>query len=316
MIHGNYERILEKISKASGLDKEEIDRRVEAKRAKLSGLISKEGAAQVTASELGINFDNKKLKINEVLSGMKKVNTLGKIIGIFPVREFERNEKKNKVVNLIIADDTSNIKIVLWDTNHIELIEKSKIKQGDVVEIANASMRDNELHLSSFSEFKLSSENLENVQEVIMLREKNLNDLKPMDQVKIRAFIVQVFEPRFFYVCPECSKKAVSEGENFVCGVHGKIIPEKKALMNIVLDDGTENIRAVLFERAFKSLGLNTADMESTDSFIQQKIDLIGKELLFSGNARTNKLFNNLEFVIDSAEEINLVELIESLEKI
>ena len=59
----NYVRILEKMAKASGLDKEELERRVEAKRAKLSGLISKEGAAQVIAAELGINFDNEKLKI-------------------------------------------------------------------------------------------------------------------------------------------------------------------------------------------------------------------------------------------------------------
>ena len=40
MVQGNYERIIEKISKASGFEKEEIERRVEAKREKLSGLIS------------------------------------------------------------------------------------------------------------------------------------------------------------------------------------------------------------------------------------------------------------------------------------
>ena len=67
MSDGNYERILEKISKASGIGKDEIERKVEAKRARLSGLISKEGAAQVIASELGISFENERLKINELL---------------------------------------------------------------------------------------------------------------------------------------------------------------------------------------------------------------------------------------------------------
>src|SRR3990167_9287740 len=109
MIQGNYDKIQEKISKSSGLKKEEIDRRIEAKRAKLSQLISKEGAAQVVAAELGINFDNERLKISEVLSGMKKVNIIGKVIRLFPVREFVRNDKKGKVANLFIADESGNV---------------------------------------------------------------------------------------------------------------------------------------------------------------------------------------------------------------
>jgi ssDNA-binding replication factor A large subunit len=74
--------IIEKISKLSNISKEEIERKIEAKRAKLSGLISREGAAQVIAAELGISFDNEKLKIEELLSGMRKVNTFGKVIKV------------------------------------------------------------------------------------------------------------------------------------------------------------------------------------------------------------------------------------------
>ena len=69
----NYNALLERISKASGLNISDLDRRVEAKRAKLSGLISKEGAAQIVASELGISFNNQRMKISELVHGMKKV---------------------------------------------------------------------------------------------------------------------------------------------------------------------------------------------------------------------------------------------------
>lgn len=93
----NYEKILERISRSSGVEKEELDRRVEAKRAKLSGLISKDGAAQIIAAELGISFDNERMKINELLPGMKRANVVGKVINLFPVRTFERQGKKNKV---------------------------------------------------------------------------------------------------------------------------------------------------------------------------------------------------------------------------
>jgi len=75
-MEGNYERILEKIANSAGLGKEEVERQIEAKRAKLSGLISKEGAAQVVASELGVSFDDEVLKIDELLPSMRKANTL------------------------------------------------------------------------------------------------------------------------------------------------------------------------------------------------------------------------------------------------
>ncbi|MFA4953164.1 MAG: DUF2240 family protein [Candidatus Pacearchaeota archaeon] len=304
----NYEKILEKIANASGVEKEEIERRVEAKRAKLSGLISREGAAQVIAAELGINFDNEKLKINELLPGMRKVNVVGKVLNLFPVRSFNKNGKDGKVANFVIADETSNVKVVLWDTNHIELIEKGRVGEGSVIEISNASMRDNEIHLGSFSEFKLSNDILENVKTEKIVKEKNIFDFKIGDAVSTRAFVVQSFDLRFFEVCPQCRKKVV----DLQCETHGKIVPEKRALINIVLDDGTETIRTVLFHDNISSIGIN--DLENPTMVAQQRENLLGKEMIFSGNVRMNKFFNNPEFIIDGVQEIDLDGLIEGLE--
>jgi len=313
MLQGNYENILEKIAKAANLDKEEIERRVEAKRAKLAGLISKEGAAQVIAAELGISFDNEVLKIKELLPGMRKVNTVGKIINLFPVRTFTTKKgEEGKVVNFVIADDTSNIKVVLWDTNHIALIEKEEIKDGSVVEIANGSMRDNELHLGSFSELKPSKEVLKDLKTERIVFEKKIAEFRISDNASVRAFIVQAFEPRFFYVCPECRKKAVSGPEGFICAEHGKVVPEKKALINIVLDDGTESTRAVLFHENLPSIGITA--LENPDELIVQKESLLGREMVFSGTVRLNKFFNNPEFIVEDAKEVNLDELISGLE--
>ncbi len=313
MVEGNYEKILEKISRISKLEKEELERRVEAKRAKLAGLISKEGAAQVIAAELGISFDNEKLKIDELLPGMRKVNVIGKIIGLSPVRTFiTKKGDSGKVANLIIADETSNVKAVLWDTNHIGLIEKGEVKEGKVVEISNASMRDNEIHLGSFSELKLIDEVLNDVKTERVIKEKNIADFRVGDGSGVRAFIVQIFEPRFFYVCPECKKKPTTEGESFVCAEHGKVAPEKRALLNLVLDDGTESIRSVLFHEALSALGIT--ELENPDAWAQQKQDFLGKEMIFLGDVRNNKFFNNPEFIINGVKEINLDELISNLE--
>ncbi len=309
----NYERIIEKISKISGLGKEEIERRVEAKRAKLSGLISKEGAAQVVAAELGISFDNEKLKIEELLPGMRKVKVIGKILNISPVRSFKTKKgDEGKVVNLFIADDTSNVKVVLWDTNHISLIEKKEIIPGIVVEISNGSMRDNELHLGSFSEFKLSKDSIENVKTEKIFRQKKISELKNSDNVTIRAFVVQSFEPRFFYVCHECGKKAVQEGENFICAEHGKVMAKKRALINVIIDDGTETMRTVAFHDNLADIGLT--ELENSEELLNQREKLLGKEMFFSGTVRDNKLFNTPEFIIERAEPVDVDLLLKELE--
>jgi len=309
----NYEGILEKIAQVSGETKEEISRRVEAKRAKLAGLISPEGAAQIVAAELGINFDNEKLKINELLPGMRKVNVVGKVINLFPVRSFTTKKgEEGKVANMFIADETSNVKVVLWDMDHIGLIEKGEIVQDKVVEIANGSMRDNEIHLGSFSELKLSDEVLIDVKTEKVVREKDISDFRVGENLSVRAFIVQTFEPKFFYVCPECRKKATQETDGFICAEHGKVSAEKRALITIVLDDGTETMRAVLFHENLPKIGLT--ELENPERLINQREDLLGKEMVFSGNVRNNKFFNNNEFVIEDVVETNLDELVGKLE--
>ncbi len=314
MVVENYDRIVEKISKKSGLEKEEIERRIEAKRAKLSGLISKDGAAQIVAAELGISFDNEKLKLEELLPGMRKVNTRGKITGISPVRTFKTKKGDDgKVANLFIADETSNIKVVLWDTNHVALIETGKITEGIVVEILNGSMRENEIHLGSFSELKITAETIDSVNIDKIFRVRNISELKNSDSAKVRAFIVQTFDPKFFYVCPNCRKKVIPEGNAFVCAEHGKVSGEKRALSNVIIDDGTETIRAVAFHDNLAKLGLTS--FENPEELFIQRENLLGKEMLFSGNVRSNKMFNTPEFIIEGAEEINADALISELEK-
>ena len=312
----NYEIVVEKVARASGLDKEEIKRKIEAKKAKLSDLITYEGAAQIIAAELGINFENQNLKINELLPGMRKVNLVGKIINLFQVRTFKnKSGVESKVLNLAIADDTSNIKVVLWDTNHISLIESGEIKNGEIIQINNASMRDNELHLGSFSEFKKNVGDFDESKLVTekIVKEKKISEFVVSDVVKTRAFVVQSFEPKFFYVCPECKKKAINDGDRFSCIEHGKVIAEKRALINIVIDDGTGTIRAVLFHDSLNLIGLN--DLENTEKLINQREDLLGKEMIFSGNVRNNAFFNQPEFIINGVEQINVDSLIKELEK-
>jgi len=318
MVRASYDQLVNFISKSTGLTIEEIQRRIDAKKAKLSDLISREGAAQIVASELGVAFDKQKVKINELLVGMKKANVTGKIIRIYPVRSFKTKKAESKVCSMLMGDETANIRVVLWDTNHIKLIEEGKITEGNVVEIKNASVRgdDNrkELHLSNFSEIAISDEKIENAVSREVVSQKNISNIKNGDFVNFRATVVQAFEPRFFSVCPECNVKLIPDAEGFSCAVHGRIVPKERAVLNLVLDDGTANIRGVCFSDMInKIFGLEIEEFKDPVNFLSKKQDLLGKEMLFSGKARQTQY--GMEVLLQETKEISPDEIIDELSK-
>ncbi len=281
-MEGNYKSLIEFISESSGVPVEEIERKIEAKRAKLAGLISKEGAAQVIAAELNVSFDKQLIKLSQIVPGMRKINIVGQIINLFPVREYSKNGRSGRVASFVLADETTNVRAVLWDENHIDLIAKGQINEKTVVEITNASVRNGEIHLSSFSEIKISDKNIKNLVLEKPIFEKFIVNFNSNDKVSTRAFIIRLFEPKFFEVCPECKKKINEVGE---CQTHGKVIPEKRALLSFVLDDGTDSIRAVMFA------------------------------MMATGQVRKNAMFNRNEFIVEDLKDVDVDELIVKLEK-
>ena len=304
---GSYEKILLRLSKLSGIEEGEINRRVEAKRSKLSGLISREGALQVIAAELGISFDNEKLKIDELLPGMRKVHFTGKVITLYPIRTFTtKSGEEGKVANMIVADETSNIKLVLWDTNHIKMIEDGDINEGVSIEVSSGNMRQGEVHMGSFAELKLSNEKFPDVKTEKPIKTKNIKEFNIGDKVNTRAFVVQAFSPRFFNANIETGKKA-TDGE-----LSSGTPTEKRAILNVVIDDGTENTRAVLFHEMVQKLGLT--EYENEEKINSQKENILGKEFIFGGSVRMNSYFNNPELIVDSVQEVNIDRLINELE--
>lgn len=289
----NYPGLVERIARSAGVTSEEIERRVEAKRAKLSGLVSKEGAAQIVAAELGVIFDKERIKLNELVEGMKRVLTIGKVTEVGQIRSFNKNGREGKVANLLIGDETSNVRTVLWDANHISLVENGKISAGSVIEISNGSVRNGELHLGSFSDIKLSSEKLGEVKNVRQFSEVALKDARIGQSGQIRAIVVQAFEPRYFA---------------------SKTNGEQQALVNLVLDDGTETIRAVVAGERLIQLGFDNEEIFDVEKFKVKRDKILGDEMVFYGNFKNNAYFNRIEFSIDRTEQIDIEKLVSQLE--
>jgi len=312
MLKAPFDQLVEKITKSSGLEKEEVLRRIEAKKAKLSGLISNEGAAQIVAAELGISFEKQKMKIHDLMIGMKKVSIIGKIIDDPSIKKFRKQEREGELCSFAIADETSNIRIVLWDTKHIEMIKNGTLKKDSVIDIKNADVRgttNREVHLSSFSELAQSTETIEST---VLTKDtpiiKKISEVKTNERSNIRANVLQFFNISFFYVCPECGLKVTLEGDKATCVRHGSVLPKKRAILNVLVDDGSENLRATAFNEAiFKLLGIeeDMSKLEDPSFMLEKKQEIVGSEFLFLGKTRKNVLFNRDEFIINDCERVD-----------
>ncbi len=316
MIQIPYEEVIAKIKEKAGLTDSDIEDKISKKLEQLSGLISKEGAAHIIANELGVKLFEQisgKLQIKNILTGMRNVETVGKVMQVFEVREFIREESVGHVGSFIVGDETGTIRVVCWG-------EKAKavneIKEGDIIKIVSAYVRDNsgrkEVHLNDNSKLLVNPPG-ETVGEVkpTMISEakrKKINELADNDQnTEILGTIVQVFEPRFFEVCPQCGKRAKQKEDKFYCQRHDAVAPVYAYVFNVFLDDGTGNVRCVFFRNQADSLtGKNPEQMmkyrESPETFEEVKNALLGNIVKITGRVKKNEMFDRLEFVAQQVD--------------
>jgi hypothetical protein len=314
--------IIERIKESTTLTQEEIEDKIKRKTEQLSGLISKEGAGQIVANELGVklfDFDGP-VKINRIVSGMRSVETVGKITRISEINSFTTKEgREGKVGNVVIGDETGRIRITFWN----EMTEKMTLmKEGDVLKVKDAYSKLNnnlvELAMSDKSKFFINPEG----QKISEIKEtkgsrKQIKDLNGGEEnIELLATLVQVFEPKFFEICPECNRRAKLNEEGYLCQEHGVVIPNYSYVMNAQIDDGTGNMRAVFFRNQAKILMKKEEDeilkfRDDVNLFTSFKDDMLGNIVKLVGRVTKNAMFDRLEFVsqlvfndIDPKEEI------------
>lgn len=303
--------IINQIKDKKGLSEEDINWRIDDKLKQLSGLISREGAAHIIANELGVKVFEQftgKLKIAKILSGMRSVETVGKVMRCFELREFQTQKGPGKVASLVIGDDSGTMRVAMWGEQAENIY---KVKEGDIVKVENAYVRDNqgrlELHLNDRSRLVINppGEQVDVVKQDFQPQQQakrvKLNELQEgMDNVEIFGTITQTFDPRFYPVCPECNKKPKQDGDNFFCDTHSQITPDYSYVLNLFLDDGTENIRCVFFKNQADRL-LDGKDLlkykDAPQDFEQVKTELLGNQVKLVGRVTKNQMFDRLEFI-------------------
>jgi len=308
MIKIPYEQIIERIKKEGKISEEEINGKIDAKMKQLSGLISKEGAAHIVANELGIKiFDSftGKLQIKNILVGLRSVETVGKVLQTYELREFTTNDRQGKVASLVIGDETGTIRIVMWgdQADNIKNINKDM-----TIKVIGGYVKDNngtiELHLNERSQVILNPEG-ETVKDVkkFTTERKTIDKLTEKDSaVEILGTIVQIFDPRFFEICPQCSKRVKNVDGMFSCQVHNNVEPDFSYVLNLIVDDGTENIRTVFFRDSMGKLISSNKEKiltykDDLIKFEEVKTELLGNIVKISGRVKKNLFFDRIELV-------------------
>jgi len=321
-----FDELKKRIMEEKGLSSDEIDSKVKERMDKLSGLISKEGAIHIIANELGmklLNLNKKRVKINQLSPGMRGIELSGKVVNFYGIKEFKTEKRSGKVASMLIGDETGKTRIVIWEEKLMPLIEN--IKQDDIIKVTSGYVRENngykEVHLGADSKVDINPEG-EAIDFVASLGEftrKKISELNESDKrISLIGTIVQIFEPKFYEVCPECGKRVRQDNGIFKCLEHNEVTPIFNPVITVFLDDGTDAIRVVCFRgQAEKILGIDSTIMqkvqEKTISFDELKKSILGSQMVINGKVTKNAMFNKLEFIASQIEMADPKVLVEQL---
>lgn len=325
MINIPLNNIIETIKEKTGLSEQEINSKIGEKLKQLSDLVSKEGAAHIVANQLGVKLVevSRKLKIKDLLPGMRNVEAIGKITKVNELYEFETEERSGKVSSFVMGDETAVIRVTMWGSQADTI---RKIKEGDIVKVKGGYVkennRQNEVHLNERASLVINpeGEELGDVKETNVERKK-LSELQENEQnIEIFGTIVQVSDPRFFEVCPECNRRLKMRDDILICETHDTVKPKLSYVFNVSFDDGSDSMRAVFYKnQAERLLGKTEEEIislrESQEKLESVKQELLGKIVRLVGRVHHNTMFDRKEFIaqqvfteIDVSEEIKKVE--------
>ena len=201
-----------------------------------------------------------------------------------------------------VVYDIGFMRVVCW-VSKTDILQK--LSEGTAVKIVSGMMRENqrgykEVHLNDTSKVIVDPE--EKIPDVKKTERKSLKDLTEEDtNVEILGTIVQVFDPYFFEVCPQCNSRVKKENEVLACKTHGEVTPDYSYVVNVYIDDGSETMRVVLFRAQAEKLLNKSKDAiltfkDAPELFDPIKTDLLGEQFRFVGRVKKNTFFDRLEF--------------------
>lgn len=225
------------------LSRKQVLKRIEEKKKGVKGYLTDETASRIVATELGVEVPREVFKteilIKDVVSGLNDVTVIGRIIAVYSSQTFTRSDMSEGIVaNLLIADRTGTIKVILWN-DKTSFVETGKLVQGQIIKVSHGYIREGldgkpELHVGTRGEIQVSPSNV-----------------KESDYPKIISFIKKIAEIR---------KKTRAN----VIGTVQQVYPvstfersdgSQGKVMRLRLSDKTSQITAVFWNEKADELG-------------------------------------------------------------
>jgi replication factor A1 len=233
-------------------------------------------------------------KIAELGDGMPSVDVVCRVMRIYEVREFEREDKtKGKVANLVVGDETGVARLVLWDED-VGLVEKGQIKEGDIIKVKKGYVKvryeEPEINVGKYGKLIVNppEEEVGQIPEipgVARVERKSLSELKDGEKAEIRGALVEVYDNLTLF--------DRAEGKGMV--------------INAVIDDGTANMRAAFYDTMAEAL-LNITLAEACEGDVQDKIlerrgEILGREVVATVRVKHSDFTGRNELVV---QDLNL----------
>ncbi len=325
MLNIPFDELLKIVVEKSNLSESEILKRVDEKLEALAGLISREGALQIVANELGVkilkdSFNN--IKVKDLKPGMRNVTIALKILDVYPTKEYSTSKGSGKLKSFFAGDDTGKIRIVFWNN---KVLESESINKNDIVKLSNLYVRQNnnflELHSNDNTNIIKNPEGISfNVDSSVSFVRKKIVDISKEDfYVEVFGTIVQVYDPYIFKACDECNRRLKENEGKYFCEFHGEKKPVFRGILNLYVDDSSKALKVIFFDELLRKFYPNIEEL--SDEIVKEefKQKLLGSFIIVRGRIKYSEQYDRLElnvsdFVLnpDPEEELKKLELLES----
>ncbi len=228
-----------------------------------------------------IDLEPKKLKINELKSGLGSVEVTAKILEINE-REVKVDEQKKKVFSGIIGDETGKAQFTSW--------HDFKLKKDSVVKILGAYVKswkgipqltfDEKATVKKVDSSKIPKKEIP-IQKISL---HELNQRKGALDIETEGTIIDILDGSgIVYRCSECNR-VLRDNE---CSIHGNVKGIEDLRLKLIIDDGLGTTMGIINkEISEKLLGKSIDEIKkNNDSLEEMNKKLFGQKIILRGNA-------------------------------
>ncbi len=303
------EEMIQKMSASTGIESSIIQQKMNEKIQKFSGLLTEQGALVLLNKELDAKIplfekNNPKLTINQLQVGMNNVDVVSRVTRMDGIKSFSKNGKEGKYVRTTLTDETGDASFTFWNDQAEEAVQKG-LQVGSTLTLGNARVGSfngqTQLSLGYNGTYAIANEGVSPAPNETKTN-PTLAELGENAVFEGNVHIVDVLPGKGYYVrCLACNGKLQTrETICPLCNAEGKI--ETRLLVPLLVDDGSQTMRAVAFEKeAIALYGTTKEDVlsgfEGNERVTLNKT-LVGKVVRIAARAKTGMDKTSLELIL------------------